>query len=610
MQHIHYVEIENFKSFGKKIHIDLSHPAVLIGPNNSGKTSVIQALSLWSRGVKAWHEKRGSTPKKESLKRISAPINRLNILDVPVADARFLWSGTHPNKERMPVKMVISVGIIYEKSVRDCRFIFTYQNHEVIYCKPEEKILREDKLIQHAANLQFHLLYPMSGIMSNVSAETEETPLADGRINLLLGQGQTAQVLRNICFKVVEQDAQSKSADWEKITEIMKQVFLVTINKPFHNQVRGSLVMTYRQEGIETDFDISLAGRGLQQVLLILAYLHWHKNSILMIDEPDAHLEILRQKQIFAILNTIIHNNHGQVIIATHAEAILDEALENNLILLLQGEATNLAKHQDVISTLRDYGVEHYYKARTLPRILYIEGNTDIEILRAFAKHLRRADAENVLNAKLNIYYTQNIEPENTLSNQLDRIGGAFKNYRPLFQLLKKQIPELKALGVFDSDNKFRQDEIDTDIAILYWKNYEIENYFITPQVLIAYATSRIGEEQGPLFQSEAVADFRDAVDEVMKTTFFDGDTSKMEEYSKMPLNMQRTLLKTILPVKKASKFAEYVFKQYSEKTSSPLLLAKSEFYRMVPFCPVEEISAEVNEKLNMLVEYLKYSTA
>jgi len=79
MARIHYVEIENFKIFSKKIRIELGHPAVLIGPNNSGKTSVSQALSLWSLGVKAWYEKKGKPDRKEALERISAGINRLNI---------------------------------------------------------------------------------------------------------------------------------------------------------------------------------------------------------------------------------------------------------------------------------------------------------------------------------------------------------------------------------------------------------------------------------------------------------------------------------------------------------------------------------------------------
>jgi predicted ATP-dependent endonuclease of OLD family len=91
---LHYVEIENFKTFSKKIRIELSHPAVIIGPNNSGKTSVIQALSLWDRGVKSWFEKKGETKSTKERERYGAGINRLNILEVPVAETRFFWNKT------------------------------------------------------------------------------------------------------------------------------------------------------------------------------------------------------------------------------------------------------------------------------------------------------------------------------------------------------------------------------------------------------------------------------------------------------------------------------------------------------------------------------------
>ena len=46
MSLLHYVRIENFKRFGDGQQIELDHPAVLIGPNNCGKTSAIQALAL------------------------------------------------------------------------------------------------------------------------------------------------------------------------------------------------------------------------------------------------------------------------------------------------------------------------------------------------------------------------------------------------------------------------------------------------------------------------------------------------------------------------------------------------------------------------------------
>lgn len=46
MVRVTYISIENFKIFGKNIKIDLTNPTVLIGPNNAGKTSVLQAFAL------------------------------------------------------------------------------------------------------------------------------------------------------------------------------------------------------------------------------------------------------------------------------------------------------------------------------------------------------------------------------------------------------------------------------------------------------------------------------------------------------------------------------------------------------------------------------------
>jgi hypothetical protein len=441
----------------------------------------------------------------------------------------------------------------------------------------------------------------MSGIMSNVSADTEETPLPDGRISLLLGQGQTAQVLRNICYKVVEHDKEYKTSDWEKIAGIMKRIFLVDINKPLFNETRGNLVLTYRQEKIRSELDISLAGRGLQQVLLILAYLYWHKSSVLMIDEPDAHLEILRQKQIYAILNTTIQENHGQVIIATHSEAILDEALDTNLTLLLKGEANDLAKQQDIKNTLRTYGIEHYYKARVYPRILYLEGSTDREILKTLAEYLGHEKAKTVLSERLNVYYIKNIEPENTLENRLDRIGGAFGNHLAHFNALKEFVPDLKAFGIFDNDNVKKQDRIEENLAILFWKEYEIENYFITPDVLSRYIADQYHEDT--LFQDTVIDNFNDVIYEILLETIFDNKKELLGEYQQASSGMKRTLLRNT----KMSQFAEDVFQRYAQKYKQPVLLKKREFYKLIPFCPVEEIPKEVYEKLDILVKYLEF---
>ncbi|MGO8750438.1 MAG: AAA family ATPase [Thermoguttaceae bacterium] len=38
--------------------VELAKAVVLIGPNNSGKTTALQAIALWEIGVRRWNEKR------------------------------------------------------------------------------------------------------------------------------------------------------------------------------------------------------------------------------------------------------------------------------------------------------------------------------------------------------------------------------------------------------------------------------------------------------------------------------------------------------------------------------------------------------------------------
>jgi ABC-type cobalamin/Fe3+-siderophores transport system ATPase subunit len=599
---LHYVEIENFKAFSRKIRIDLDHPAVLIGPNNSGKTSVIQALSLWDRGVKSWFEKKGDTGSTKERERYGAGINRLNIVEVPVGETRFFWNGTHVRQKNTNVKLTINMGIEYKGKIVDCPFYFTYRDPEVIYSRPDEKIAKDLALIEYASNLQFHLLYPMSGI------ETEETLFQEGTIKVLLGQGQTAQVLRNICYKVAEADANNKTDDWNKIADLMQRLFMVRINRPEFIESRGSIVITYKSDAVPAPLDIALAGRGLQQVLLLLAYLYWHKKSILLIDEPDAHLEILRQRQIYAILKTIAAENDSQVIIATHSEAILDDAVDSNLtLLLLNGKTDNIASKTDVRNTLRTYGIEHYYRAKVHPRIFYIEGSTDIAILRELAVLLQNAKAEQVLNDKLNVYYTQNIEAEENLENQLERAGGAFRqNHLAHFNALKTFVPELKGFALFDNDNNSRTDILKEPIVTVYWKNYEIENYFITPEVLMNYIEDRHKNEAQYLFKNEDVSVFRQVLNAALLEMVFQGNRQLLDDYFSIGSEAKRFMLNKI----KMSAFAEEVFRRYAEQMNQPMVLTKGELYRLVPFCPPSDIPPEVAEKLDLLVKYLEYSDA
>ena len=49
--------IRNFKRLDIA-EIELGNPVIFIGPNDSGKTTALQALAVWDVGLKRWNEKR------------------------------------------------------------------------------------------------------------------------------------------------------------------------------------------------------------------------------------------------------------------------------------------------------------------------------------------------------------------------------------------------------------------------------------------------------------------------------------------------------------------------------------------------------------------------
>ncbi len=586
MRLLHYIEIENFKRFGDRQRIELDHPAVLIGPNNCGKTSAIQALALWSQAVRTWFDARKASSAKE---RTATSMNRLNIVAVPVTRTRFFWHNTQVRKGNKDIPMILTVGVEHRGQVRPLPMRFRSQGDELVYCAPDEAVIGDLGLIGHAASLKVELLYPMSGL------DTEEPILQPGRVDVLLGQGRTADVLRNLCVAVTKSSAE----DWQRIAGLMQRLFNIRLGQP-EETARGSITLHYRQPGVKEPLDISSAGRGMLQMLLVFAYLYSHKRSVLLVDEPDAHLEILRQKQVYVLLRDIASENRSQVVMVTHSEVILDEALDTNLTLLLEGCADDLAKKQDIKNSLKHFGTDHYVKARERGYVLYVEGGTDVDMLRAFAERLAHPAAD-IWDERINSFYVQNNYPLQDVNAELERVEGGFGlTPREHFNGLRNLLPSLQGLAILDNDGQNRQDRDEGALKIRYWRRYEAENYFITPELLRRYA-----DEQYPtddLFNQQA----RDAVDDTLAETLrdeiFDGNQADYQTWAASPADAARLIWEARTERRKLSTVAESFFRRLAQKTGGGMLLTKGELHRLIPqaeLTPAAE--AEVREKLDLL---------
>ena len=587
MRLLHYLEIRNFKRFGDTQHIELDHPAVLIGPNNCGKTTAIQALALWSQAVRAWQEKKGQAPPKE---RTSTSLNRLSIVSVPVQRTRYFWHNAAVRTGNRDIRLQIKVGVLHESRVEPVAMTFRNQGEDLVYCTPDPETLSRPEVIATAAALKVELLYPMSGL------ETEEPVLQRGRIDVLLGQGQTAQVLRNLCLLVWQDDRQH----WMRIAEWMRRLFHIELGQPAQT-ARGSIDLFYRQESVKEPLDIALAGRGLQQMLLVFAYLYSHPGSVLLIDEPDAHLEILRQRQVYVLLRELASENESQAILVTHSEVILEEALDHNLTLLLAGRADDLAAKTDIRNTLKHYGAEHYVRARQRGYVLYVEGSTDVEILRALARKTGHAAAQ-VWDERINSFYVQDNFPDGGLDAELARVEGGFGSTpRQHFFALRSMVPELQALALLDSDGRERTDTDDGGLRISYWRRYECENYIVTPDTLSGFARDRYRD--APLL-FEALGDEIDEVlDALILERVFEGREDDVGVWKAADAAAGRLLWVAQTQRLKLSDFAEEFFRRLAERLGHAMLLRKGELHRLVDFLPEDEIPQEVTAKLDLLAD-------
>lgn len=584
MRLLQYLELQNFKRFGDRQRIELDHPSVLIGPNNCGKTTAIQAIALWSQAVKTWLENKGTAPPKE---RTSTSINRLNIVSVPVQRTRYFWHNMAVRTGNHDIYFHITLGVLHEHKVEPVTMRFRNQGNELVYCTPDEATLARPELIETAAGFNVKLLYPMSGL------DTEEAVLQPGRIDVLLGQGQTAQVLRNLCLTVF----QHAPEDWQKIVDLMKRLFSVDLENP-QETTRGSIDLFYRQSHVKDRLDVSLAGRGLQQMLLIVAYLYSDRRNVLLIDEPDAHLEILRQKQIYVLLREIAAERESQIILATHSEVVLEEAREHNLTLLLQGRADDLAAKKDILNTLKHYGTEHYIRAQQRGYVLYVEGNTDTDILRALAKQLNHK-AASVWDERVNAFYVKNTFPTASLNSELKRVEGGFDAMpEQHFFALRPMVPNLRGLAILDNDGHKRKDSDEGGLQIAYWRRYEAENYFITPDVLRNYVAEQ--------YQDLTLFDgFRrqtnEVLDALIQERVFDGSQSDFATWRDANEDAKRLLWEARTERLKLSDFAEEFFRRLARKLGHAMLLRKGELHRLVHFVDPTTIPIEVSGKLDLL---------
>jgi ABC-type taurine transport system ATPase subunit len=548
----------NFKRFDT-LDVELGSPVVFVGPNDSGKTTALQALALWSVCLSRWSEKRGEG--NPPAKRPGVTINRNDLFPIPVPEANHLWHGTHIRERTKNIRIDLIVYGVTDGEEWECGLELDYTNEQSFYCRPlrlsEDKDPERMEIPGHAKDAKIAYLPPMSGLTGT------ETRLDPGAINVRIGEGRTAEVLRNLCLSL--HDGEDGAARWTRLVEQINELFGVKLDPPLYVRERGEVQMSYvNRDG--TRLDLSSSGRGLQQTLLLMSYLMTNRGAVLLLDEPDAHLEILRQRQIYQALTEVASAEGCQIVAASHSEVILNEAADRDVVIAFVGKPHRIDdRGSQTAKALKAVGFDQYFQAEQTGWVLYLEGSTDLACLVAFAELLGHPATE-VL-ARPFVKYVANLPSQ------------AYDHY----YALREARPDLLGFALYDRLKS--QPEKREGLTQHAWSKREIENYLCTRDVLIRWTEEMSNDQLGPLFVEGAVRTMEESISELEQAL----------QTLKQPSPWSDD-------VKATDVFLDPLFESFFGKLHLSNLMRKSDYHQLARLLKPDEIDQEVVDVLDEIV--------
>lgn len=330
------VEVRSFKKLEK---IELLTPTltVLVGGNNSGKSSLLQGIHFAITVLQS--------------ARLSAeggkPINTLGFdqfIYKPTGDLIRLNNATPITSKNGP------------------EFTFTYTDagsadHQTFSLK-----LRRGKnaniaitfdakstFFIRAANRTEPLSVFVPGLAGVPLREELRTPsiVANG-----IAQGDSNVYLRNVLFRICQ--------DQTKLTrfhEMIASIFPgLTISSSFDPDTHLYIDISVEQDG--RTVPLEMVGTGALQAIQLVAYVTAYNPALLLLDEPDAHLHPSNQRMLALTLQKITESGSTKVILATHSRHMFDALAqdEKTQIVWLKAGTKQEAADKTNLSVLLDLG--------------------------------------------------------------------------------------------------------------------------------------------------------------------------------------------------------------------------------------------------------------
>jgi predicted ATPase len=492
------VILKNFKRFRDES-FELQDHVVLAGSNNAGKSTLLQAIAVWNLGRRKWLENRSSSKARQPK---GVGITRRDFTAIPLREMNLLWTDTSTSlrrdeaetlghKQGHPRPMQIELqGNDAQGQPWALGFEFIYQNAEMVSVRP---VAGHRDGIQAMRALEVIHVPAFSGIGAEENVLTREYQ------DYLIGQGKPGDIVRNLLKEV----AQRKDGRWQRLVQDVRDIFGYELLEPDFDG-RTFIICEYlKQKPINgrrsggARLDIATAGSGFHQVLMLLAFLYARDGSLLLLDEPDAHLHPVLQGEIYARLRQTAADRQSQLLIATHSEVIINGTSPANITSFYRRPHPLQAdvERQQIQEALKRLNSLDLLLADTATGYLYVEGDTDFRLLRAWAR---------VGQHRVGPWF----EPGNDGPAWQEMKGRNPREARAHFFALKAVRPAMRGVILLDSDNRqLPERELRGDgLSVSIWPRYEAESYLLVPSALRRFVeaqTSAIHAEAGMQFLRE-----------------------------------------------------------------------------------------------------------
>jgi len=456
---IHKLVLKNFKRFEEETFL-FNNFDLIVGINNSGKSTVLQALAIWQYCVEQFRIKRRSGTN-------GIQVVLPNFTALPLPEFILLWNNKterkYEGKNNLQL-IYIEIDVYWKNNLGEEKNFcvsLRYQSPQALYARPLNGWPEFNEIDKTGGMPYIIYVPPFSGL------EPHEKWLAEGNVRQNIGKAQPGSVLRNLLHRVIDREdvAIKDNTDWQEIKTRINEWFGIELLVPEYDPISSTEIIVEYKTNKKT-FDIISGGSGFHQILTLLAFMYGYKQTTtILFDEPDAHLHVNLQRQI---LNYLKQNAQTQILIATHSEEFIKNVEFNTILSILSGKPKRVQSTNSIITAMSTVENIDVVRTQASPFILYLEGDDDERILSAWANTLRINDTYQ----KFYPYFLQGTTKEE-MKKRADEHYNA----------LKQIVPMLKRAILLDYDNE--------DVALNppsiqpflnEWKRKNIDNYLLVPQ--------------------------------------------------------------------------------------------------------------------------------